>query len=174
MKMACLLGGPIGQGWLLPQSAACPMTVPVNTHGPQAFVKKLSLLLLSLFGFSAVRAGDVAIAIENLPAAPSRVFVAVYPDAEAMSKNKPSLTQISEARGDPTTVVFKDMAPGTYAFVAFADENSNGKLDTNFVGMPTERYGFSNNVMGLFGPPDFSAASVQLTDDKRSVSIRLR
>ncbi len=150
------------------------MTVPVNTHGTQAYVKKLPILLLSLLGFSAVRAGDVAIAIENLPAAPSRVFVAVYPSADAMSRNKPSHTNISEAQGEPTTVLLKDLAPGTYAFVAFADENSNGKLDTNFLGIPSERYGFSNNVMGLFGPPDFSAASLQLTDEKTRIAIRLR
>lgn len=137
-------------------------------------MKKLPILLLSLFGFTAVRAADVGITIDNLPAAPSRVFVAVYPSADAMTKNKPSHTNISDSQGEPTTVLFKDLAPGTYAFVAFADENSNGTLDTNFLGIPSERYGFSNNVMGVFGPPDFSAASLQLKDEKTRIAIRLR
>ncbi len=45
------------------------------------------------------------------------------------------------------------LPPGRYAVSAFHDANSNKKLDKNLLGMPTEKYGFSNNVRGTFGPP---------------------
>lgn len=54
---------------------------------------------------------------------------------------------------------FEDIAPGTYALAVIHDENMNGKLDTNWLGIPTEGYGFSNDVTAALGAPSFSAAS---------------
>ena len=53
---------------------------------------------------------------------------------------------------------FEDIPPGTYALAVVHDENMNGKLDTNFLGIPTEGYGFSNDVTAALGPPTYSAA----------------
>lgn len=44
------------------------------------------------------------------------------------------------------------MPAGSYAIVAMHDENGNGKLDSNLVGMPTEGYGTSKSARGTFGP----------------------
>lgn len=44
---------------------------------------------------------------------------------------------------------------GKYSFKYFHDENNNGKLDTNKLGIPNEGFGFSNNAKGTFGPPAF-------------------
>jgi len=60
----------------------------------------------------------------------------------------------TEARCD-----FEDIPPGTYALAVIHDENMNGKLDTNWLGIPKEGYGFSNDVKALLGAPSFSAAS---------------
>jgi len=60
----------------------------------------------------------------------------------------------SEARCD-----FEDIPPGTYAMAVIHDENMNGKLDTNWLGIPKEGYGFSNDARAKLGPPSFSAAS---------------
>jgi uncharacterized protein (DUF2141 family) len=60
----------------------------------------------------------------------------------------------SQARCD-----FEDIPPGTYAIAVVHDENMNGKLDTNLLGIPTEGYAFSNDAKGLLGAPSFSAAS---------------
>jgi uncharacterized protein (DUF2141 family) len=54
---------------------------------------------------------------------------------------------------------FEDIAPGRYALAVIHDENMNGKLDTNLLGVPTEGYGFSNDATALLGAPSFSAAS---------------
>ncbi|WP_447980272.1 DUF2141 domain-containing protein [Candidatus Nitrospira bockiana] len=54
---------------------------------------------------------------------------------------------------------FEDIPPGTYAMAVIHDENMNGKLETNWMGIPTEGYGFSNDAKGMVGAPSFSAAS---------------
>jgi len=54
---------------------------------------------------------------------------------------------------------FEDMPKGTYALAVVHDKNMNGKLDTNFMGIPTEGYGFSNDAKALLSAPSFSAAS---------------
>lgn len=54
---------------------------------------------------------------------------------------------------------FEDIPPGTYAMAVIHDENMNGKLETDLLGIPTEGYGFSNDVKGVVGAPSFSTAS---------------
>ena len=53
------------------------------------------------------------------------------------------------------------------------DENMNGKLDTNWLGIPTEGYGFSNNASVLLGTPSFSAASFLYDGLNLDLTIRL-
>ena len=77
--------------------------------------------------------------------------------------------QKTQARCD-----FEDIPPGTYALAVIHDENMNGKLDTNALGIPIEGYGFSNDVKGLFGAPAFSAASFAYDGRTLDLTIRLR
>jgi uncharacterized protein (DUF2141 family) len=56
------------------------------------------------------------------------------------------------------TVEIDSLKFGEYAVRVYHDENKNAKLDTNFLGIPTEDYGFSNNVSAWFGPPSWDRA----------------
>jgi len=60
----------------------------------------------------------------------------------------------SQARCD-----FEDIPPGIYALAVIHDENMNGELDTNVLGIPKEGYGFSNDAKAWFGAPSFLDAS---------------
>lgn len=66
---------------------------------------------------------------------------------------------VIKIRKDQARCDFEDIPPGTYAMAVIHDENMNGKLDANWLGIPTEGYGFSNDAKGLVGAPSFSAAS---------------
>jgi uncharacterized protein (DUF2141 family) len=61
------------------------------------------------------------------------------------------------------TYTFKQLKAGKYALRVFHDKNDNGKLDTSFIGIPKERFGFSNNVMGKLGPPNFEDQLFELS-----------
>jgi uncharacterized protein (DUF2141 family) len=62
---------------------------------------------------------------------------------------------------------------GRYAIAVYHDENKNQKLDKNFVGIPKEGYGFSNNAVGKLGPPKFSETSFSLDTNLKKLSIRM-
>jgi len=66
---------------------------------------------------------------------------------------------------------FSGIAAGTYAVSVFHDENSNGRLDTNILGIPREGVGASNNARGHFGPPKFDAAAFHFPDGRLDLKI---
>jgi len=68
---------------------------------------------------------------------------------------------------------FAGIAPGTYAISVFHDENSNGKLDTNFMGIPSEGVGASNEAKGHFGPPKFDAAAFRFSGGRLDLKITI-
>ena len=61
---------------------------------------------------------------------------------------------------------YKDLPAGTYAIAVLHDENGNLKMDTRFLGLPKEGYGFSRDPELYFGPPAFKNASFQHTADQ--------
>jgi len=68
---------------------------------------------------------------------------------------------------------FTGVAPGTYALSVFHDENSNGKLDTNFIGMPKEGVGASNDAKGHMGPPKFEAAAFKYSGGELVLKVTI-
>jgi uncharacterized protein (DUF2141 family) len=102
------------------------------------------------------------------------VFVALFDSKRGFDDKKP----VAGGRTRPATrsavVVLENVVPGTYALSFIHDENENKKLDTNFLGIPTEGFGFANNAMGLFGPPSFESASVKVPAGGANVAIRAK
>lgn len=68
---------------------------------------------------------------------------------------------------------FEDIPPGTYALAVIHDENIDGKLETNWMGIPTEGYGFSNDAKALMGAPSFEAASFPYDGQNLHLTIKL-
>ncbi|HUB17127.1 MAG TPA: DUF2141 domain-containing protein [Acidobacteriaceae bacterium] len=63
--------------------------------------------------------------------------------------------------------------PGRYAAVVIHDENSNMKLDRNFLGIPQEGFGFSNNPRVLFSAPSFRSAEVTVACPATQLTVAL-
>jgi uncharacterized protein (DUF2141 family) len=69
---------------------------------------------------------------------------------------------------------FKNIAPGDYAVIVFHDENLNRKLDKNFLGIPREGYGASNNVRPAMSAPGFKEATVSIkAATPNSIAIKM-
>ncbi len=68
---------------------------------------------------------------------------------------------------------FLDVPPGTYALAVIHDENMDGKLGTNFLGVPTEGYGFSSGATASMSAPSFEAASFLYDGKNLDLTIRL-
>lgn len=65
--------------------------------------------------------------------------------------------------------VFENVVAGEYAFSFFHDKDNNGKLNTNFIGIPTEGYGFSNNAKGFMGPPSYEKSKFTISGNTKLV-----
>ena len=79
-----------------------------------------------------------------------------------------------EVNGPSATHVFLNIPAGTYAISVIQDENLDGKLTKNFLGIPKEPYGFSKNKYGMFGPPAFENVSFEVENDSNiSLTINL-
>ena len=63
--------------------------------------------------------------------------------------------EIHPVTGRRMTLTFDSLPSGPRAVRIFHDENSNGRLDTNLLGIPREGYGFSNNPRSRLGVPAF-------------------
>jgi uncharacterized protein (DUF2141 family) len=99
------------------------------------------------------------------------VFLAIYDTEEDFLENTYRGTTSSIAN-QTCEVVFENIPKGIYAISIFHDENDNGKMDTNFMGIPKEDYGCSNNASGFMGPPKWKDAKFELTNDT-TITINL-
>jgi uncharacterized protein (DUF2141 family) len=75
--------------------------------------------------------------------------------------------EMRDIKDNKCYITIPDLKTGKYAIRYYHDENLNGNMETNLVGKPTEGYGFSNNVTGKFGAPDFKKWLFEIDSDKK-------
>jgi uncharacterized protein (DUF2141 family) len=80
---------------------------------------------------------------------------------------------LTKVEGRKARCDFAGIKPGTYAIAVIHDENLNGELDTNFLGVPTEGYGFSSGAKAAFSAPSFSDAKVSYDGQTLDLTISL-
>ncbi|MBS9523064.1 DUF2141 domain-containing protein [Litoribacter alkaliphilus] len=115
---------------------------------------------------------DLTVTIDNLENDKGVVRILLFnsPDGFPDNDKKAVGRAVVKIQHGRALYQFKDMADGNYAISAFHDENEDGKLNKNLLGVPQEAYGFSNNASGTFGPPSFSSAAFKV-DDENDVHV---
>jgi uncharacterized protein (DUF2141 family) len=135
-------------------------------------MKKLSIPILLVIGLLATSnlfaQRTLEVTVKNIKERKGTVRVALYNNEKDFLENFLQ-GKIVKVAGNEAKIVFENLKPGDYAVSVFHDENENEKLDSGFMGIPNEPYGFSNDAMGTFGPPSFEKAKMSLTSDKASV-----
>lgn len=131
------------------------------------------LIMLSFFPFNGKK-GNLHVEVKGIKEISGDVQIGVYNKADGFTqKDKVYIGHIIAVRGTKVTLQIPNLPHGKYAITAFHDKNKNGKLDKSIFGVPTERYGFSNNARGTFGPPDFESASFEFNTNGQIVSLIL-
>lgn len=109
--------------------------------------------------------------------AKGKIRVALFRDGKGFPNDASQAVHTQAANIDPQTlsaqVVFTDLPAGVYAVSVFHDENMNEKLDKNFMGVPKEGYGASNNPKKKMGPPNFDETKFRFGMAEQSVEIKL-
>ena len=80
-----------------------------------------------------------------------------FPDGEGLRTVRVAIT------GSQGSCVFDDVTPGTWAVAVIHDENGNGRLDKNFLGIPSEGYGVSNNRTYAASSPKWEESRFTVT-----------
>lgn len=139
----------------------------------------LSALLLALAALAAgaapAGAADLAVRVLGLRSGEGVVQIALYDDSRRFPEDGGQLADVAiparELEGGAPIEAFADLPPGRYAVVAFHDENANREMDTNFIGLPLEGYGFSNDATVFLSAPAFEEAAFELGERGATVAL---
>ena len=108
----------------------------------------------------------ISVLVNNVNSASGHVNVAVYDSDETfLSFDKVLATETVPANKGSVTLKIEDLPVGEYALAVFHDENNNGELDTNWLGIPKEKVAFSKGKMRTFGPPKYRDCAFKVTSD---------
>lgn len=142
---------------------------------------RLTILLAIIFAFALTAAQATAtltVKVWGLKKQ-GKVFVYLYNKDDGFptdpAKAFKTIT-LSVKESDTLFAKFEGIAPGDYAVAVMHDENDNGQIDTNWIGIPKEGLGVSNNAKGVMGPPKFKDAkfAVPVTGKEMSIPIKYR
>ncbi|MDB4056266.1 DUF2141 domain-containing protein [Gammaproteobacteria bacterium] len=126
--------------------------------------------LSSLFVMLEIQASELIINLSDQKKS-GTLMLAIYNNAEAFEGSvvKEKRSEVGVFKGlelylEPmdSTQLNTEIPDGEYAIAFFIDANGNKKLDKNFLGIPKEQYGFSNNAMGTLSAPTFEQAKFQV------------
>lgn len=136
--------------------------------------KILVLLLINqtLVVAQEVKGHEITVNIENLNSNNGHIYISLY-DTETSFLGKGFKSMISPIENKSCTITFKNVPNGIYAISFFHDENENKKMDTNFLGIPKEDYGCSNNAKGFMGPPKWEDAKFEINNESITQTITL-
>jgi len=139
----------------------------------------IALVMLAAF---AARAGELRVSVTGVRSNTGELLIGLYDNAKGfegaittaetsgLMADRDRIVGVAiRAQSGLQQAVFAQLRPGRYAIIVLHDQNDNGRLDANAIGIPTEGYGFSNDARGLLSAPSFDAAAV--TIDSADVSI---
>ena len=119
------------------------------------------------------QAGDLTVSITNVRTDQGTLLVSVTNTEAGWNNQEKPVAAAKVAATGKDSVLHFNLPAGSYAVQVMHDENGNGKLDANFMGIPTEGYGFSNNPQ-VMRKASFSEAKFDLGDAPSSIVINLR
>ncbi|WP_343068972.1 DUF2141 domain-containing protein [Azospirillum tabaci] len=124
-------------------------------------------------GAAAVLAAALTVTVQGVRNGEGEIVLAVCEET-AYPAGRCAFRITAPAAEGSVRVTAPDVPPGTYALRAYHDENGNGQLDRNILGVPREGFGFGNDAPVLLSPPSFRDAAVTVGEDGVATALTLR
>ena len=139
-------------------------------------MKNLLFTCLLFLSFSVCGQNKIVVNVNNFENNKGSCIVCLYNDAKAFAgKGSPVKCSTVSINNKTAQANFESVAEGTYAVSVIHDANNNKKFDTNFLGIPTEGYGASQNDLPFAAAPKFDANKFTVTTNSTTTSnIKLR
>jgi uncharacterized protein (DUF2141 family) len=139
-------------------------------------MKKLVLMivcLLAVYGHIYAQGNNkIIVKVDQINSAEGTINVALF-NSEKDFLNKPFMSKVKKANTGELEFEFEDVPNGEYTISIYHDENENGELDKNFIGIPDEPYGVSREGRSMFGPPNYDDAKFILANENAKLIISL-
>lgn len=133
--------------------------------------------LVLMTSVSAARAADMEVEISGIATtgadAGAQVLVAAFTGGEGWLRQPVAVGRVavSSAQGGVVKLRLTGLPDAPIGLSVFQDQNGNGKLDRNAMGMPVEPYAFSRQAQGNFGPPSFEQAALPAGTARHAVQL---
>lgn len=115
---------------------------------------------------------NIQVIITDIKSDEGMVYIGLYNSEETFLDKRYKSARSTIENGE-VIITFADIPMGTYAVSVFHDENGNQKMDTNFMGIPKEDIGCSNNAKGFMSAPKWKKAKFDVGDSEVSLTINM-
>ncbi|MCS6820631.1 MAG: DUF2141 domain-containing protein [Microscillaceae bacterium] len=139
----------------------------------------MALLFILLTGFEIPsQKSDKAtliLEITDIRSNMGKILLSVFntPDGFPAQAEKAHRTLQYKVTGNTAIITIPDLPMGEYAIAILHDEDNNGKMNRNFLGVPKEGYGASNDARNMFSPPDYEKAKFLLNTPQKKMKIKM-
>ncbi len=118
---------------------------------------------------------QLTLTLTNIEQAKGNFYLSFYDKKNSFLKSAEAVQlKIVPANSVGSQQIFIENLPlGDCALAVFQDLNGNGKMDTNFLGIPTEPYGFSKNVRPKYRAARWEECKFLLTEGSNEIVVRL-
>ena len=141
-------------------------------------MKAILSSILLLFGcYLSGQQTSFTIEVSNIKNSEGSIFISVFKDQQGFEDEAPvkkvKFSKKGKVEGDVLTVELS-LPPGDYGLALFDDENNDGEMNYNWVGMPEEGFGFSNYYHSGLSRPEFLDFSFHLNENTEIVKAKMR
>jgi len=132
----------------------------------------ITILISSLSLAQTTNGQDIVVNISGIDNNKGKIMIGLYA-SEGNWLGNPKKSLIGKIENGKSTVTFSNMSQGVYAISIYHDENDNNLIDMNFLGIPKEDNGCSNQARGFFGPPKWEDAKFEVKNSTIIQNIKL-
>jgi uncharacterized protein (DUF2141 family) len=132
--------------------------------------------LISFPSTGAIQKGNLSITIDGLRNQKGQLCMSLFKSNRGFPSDSRKAVQGKCIRinGSSVAINFSNLNPGSYAVAVIHDANSDKNLNRNYLGIPTEGFGFSRNPQIVSGPPKFGDTSFLVVGDSTNIAIQLQ
>jgi uncharacterized protein (DUF2141 family) len=137
-------------------------------------LKTLCLLFLFIISQQSAETYDLTIIIDGFSSNKGSAYIAIYRKTDEFPVfGKQFKGRVVEIANQTARITLNNLPQDNYAIAVYHDKNNNKILDKNYLGIPVEAYGFSNNARRTFSAPSFSEAALSLMKNKTiAISVK--
>jgi uncharacterized protein (DUF2141 family) len=157
--------------WSTPMKFACkaatPTRIPLLMAGP--------FIAMAIALPAPASAAEVVVRITGFSEPLGQVGCSLFAGPTGFPMDNAGARQLWQAAdAKAVTCRFSDVPEGSYAVSVGHDLNGNKRVDTNFIGLPTEQWGVSNNARPRLRAPSFDEAVFKVAGDSKEVAIEIK